>query len=177
MSSIAGTEFQSPDVAHRVDRQGEHENAGHISPVRGKNVRLRQRHDEVRSAELPSFGPLGPCGEIPGITFGSSVCEPPLHDADLGVAERPMSDELAVAGLGLPRRHQTAFRHRRNQGRPLSGGWKRQQAERGGSVRVMADPAVVEDDRRDVPGERDRPVPSGFEGTPWRRLDLARHHS
>ena len=37
---IAGSKFQSPDVAHRVDRKGEHEHAGHISTVRRKHIRL-----------------------------------------------------------------------------------------------------------------------------------------
>src|SRR5206468_10277208 len=56
---IAGTEFRSPDVAPRFDRQGEHENARHISPSRGDTVRVRPLHDDDRSAALPSFSALG----------------------------------------------------------------------------------------------------------------------
>ena len=125
-------------------------------------------YDEIGYAELPTVRPLRRRRQVRGVAFRSAVFEPSLQDMDLVVDERTMPDEVAVARLRFPGRHHTRFCHRRYLRRVRSGCRIREQAERSGSVRVMADGAALEDDRRDVSGKRD--------GTGWRRLEAEGHH-
>ncbi len=162
---IARPEFHTPDVAHALDWNRQHEHARNIGALRREHIRLRQRDDEIGYAELPSVRPSGRRRQVRGFAFRRAVLEPSLQDTDLAVGERTMPDELAVARLRFPRRHHARSRHRRNLRRVRSGCRIREQAERGGSVRVMADCAPLEDDRRDVSGKRDR--------TGRRRLEAA----
>jgi hypothetical protein len=67
-----------------------------------------------------------------------------------------LADKVAaVPGLGLPRRHEAALRHRRDLGRVPSDFGERAKAERSRPALAMADDTFIEDDRRDVPGEGD----------------------
>ncbi|PYR23438.1 MAG: hypothetical protein DMF98_18480 [Acidobacteria bacterium] len=165
---VARPELHTPDVAHALDWNRQHEHARNIGALRREHIRLRQRDDEIGSAELPSVRPLRRRRQVRGVAFRSAVFEPSLQDPDLVVGERTMPDEVAVARLRFPGRHHTRFCQRRNLCRVRSGCRIREQAERSGSVRVMADCAPLEDDRRDVCGKRDR--------AGRRRLEAAGHH-
>ena len=84
------------------------------------------------------------------ISFERTTGNPSFDDVDFGVAERLMPDELAVARLGLPRRHDAALRRRGDLPGVLPGERIRQQTERRGAIRVMACPAFIEKDRCEV---------------------------
>src|SRR3989442_14898862 len=94
---VARPEFNTSDVAHPPDWNRQHEHAGDIGAVRREHIRLRQRDDEIRYAELPSVRPMRRRRQVRGFAFRSAVFEPSLQDPDLVVGERTMPHELAVA--------------------------------------------------------------------------------
>ncbi len=151
---IAWSKFQATDVPRGHDRNADHEDARDVRPVGRQQERARQRDDEIGLADLPSFGPAG-LRKVSRIAFSRSAGDPPLQHADLGLAQVPLSDELAVTRLRLPRGHEAAFRDCRDLSCALPCGGIREQTEGSRTARVMAHPAVVEDDGRHIAGEGD----------------------
>src|SRR5262245_43789948 len=139
--------------AHEPDgRSGnwQHEDPKRIRAVRRKHVGLRQRHDDVRLAQLPSFSPCpSRCGGS-GTSFGPAFRHPPSDQTYFIVRKRMLIDERTVRRVGLPRRHVAPLGYSRDQSRSPFHIVVREQAEWPRPTRVMAHRAAIGDERRYV---------------------------
>jgi hypothetical protein len=108
-AAIAGAEFNSADkfVFREIHRN--HKAPEHISPFGGHGERLGHFHDQVGLAQIPAFGEFGRGGKIFCIPFQHTLLGPGLDQLDLRFCETSLVHEIAMAGLGLPRRHVAAF--------------------------------------------------------------------
>src|SRR4029077_14246783 len=150
---ISRTELETLDVTARGRRHGQHEHARHIDAVRWQLIRRRKRDDEIGFSELPALSPRRR-RQRTGISFGCAARHPSFDQGDLLVGQMALADELSKPGFRLPWRHGTGSRGGGDLRRVLLRGRIGQQGERCRSVRMMAEAALVENDWRDVAGER-----------------------
>ena len=151
---ISRTELETLHVTARGRRHGQHEHARHIDAVRWQLIRRRKGDDEIGFPELPALRPRRRC-QRPRVSFGCAARHPSFDQGDLLVGQMALADELSKPGFRLPWRHETGSSGGSNLRRVLLRRRVGQQAERCGSIRMMAETALVENDWRDVAGERD----------------------
>ncbi len=149
---VAGVELDAAHIARAAHRQGHREDAKDVGRLPRQDVTRRQGDDEIGLAEIPAgrerrrrrrrartldrgHGPSREHGHVVG-------CEPGL------------GHELAGMAVGLPRRHETAARHRGDLRGPPSGVGEGQEVEGAGAAGVMALRATRVENRRDVLIER-----------------------
>ena len=147
---IPRPELQRANVPDRVGRNRQHEDSKDIRAVRRQRVRLRQRDDDIRFAELPAFCPRAHRRKIARISLGRALVCPPANQPDLGVGKGLLTDKRSIRRIGLPRRHVTALGHARDERRASLDILVRQQTEGRRPARVMAHAAAIGDEGRDV---------------------------
>jgi len=115
-----GAELDGAHVARRGDRHRNDEVAEHVATSRLQHVRVRQRQHEIGRAQLPAAGERRRLRRVGGVPLGRAALDPLRDERDLIVAEPPFAGELAMSGLGQPRRHRAALDGRRDRGRPAT---------------------------------------------------------
>ena len=151
---IAGSQLYAGDILPLADRNRNNEVAKDIRAVGRKCVRLGHRDDEIRDAKTPPSGPLRARWEISRVAFRSAPLGPGRDRRDLLAGQSALGGERpAKPWCRLPGGHVASACHVDD----LPGAWPdigvRQQAERCARSRAVTREAVLEDDRRHVPGE------------------------
>ena len=80
----------------------------------GSVIRRIRLDDQIGLAKQPAIGKLRQRRQLLRIAFRRAALRPLFDQRDLLVVERPLADEMADAGLDLPRRHEAAARHLRD---------------------------------------------------------------
>ena len=113
---ISGPDFDGLHPARGGDGHRQDEIPENLLPVGGKGVRLPDAEDEVGRTELPLIAEPGRLRRAGDRTQGRALADPVLNELDLGGGQAAFFGEIAVAGLGKPRRHVAAFGYRGNLG-------------------------------------------------------------
>ena len=155
-SRIAGPEFEAADEAPRDRRE---------SAARRCETRRSLRPASVYGcgsvmtrSGFPSCQPSVHCGcdcdwrtaDCRLLAFRRAGVGPAPQQRDLRVAQRMLADERAIAGIGLPRRHEPLRGDLRDLRRVPFRVRVGEQAERRRSARVMTHAAAIVQQRRDV---------------------------
>src|SRR3954470_8802370 len=152
-TGVAGTEFESANVAWRRHRERDDERAEHIAALGGNDERMGHAHDESRGSELPAVIPAGSRRQIGGVALGHAAGHPSLNHIAFPTRQPAFVLEYAVA-FRFPRRHDPARGHRRNEGGAPPHVVVGEEAERPDFTRPVAGRAPRPDDRRDILVER-----------------------
>ena len=151
--AVPGAELEAAHETPLADRQRDRRRCGRRRCLPSSAYTpAAERRDRVRRAASRRFLPASAAGP-PGCPRGARL-RPLLNRGDVGRREPILADEVAVPGLGLPRRHGA----RPRDGSDLRGAAPHflvgQDAERTRTVGLMAGSAVTKQDRGDILRER-----------------------
>ena len=154
-SGCAGTKFQPADEPRPRHGYRDHERAKDVGAVGRQHIGFRHRDDEVGRPKPPAVGARRRRRQIRRIPLGRCLLDPAPDRPDLRHRQSPGAGEVAVARLGLPRRHVAIAGRPGDLGRARAHVGIGHETERRRFTGPMARRAVLEDDWRDVAVERD----------------------
>ena len=111
------------------------------------------RNDEIWLAELPAFDPFWQRRQVRIRPFDAALSHPPLDEFEFFGLKGALFQESAVSRFGQPGRHDSSLGNFGNLLGALPDVLKVQQTERRGLARSMASGTMLENNRRNVPGE------------------------
>ena len=120
--------------------------------------RLEKCEDQIRLANRPAFGELRRLRQVGVVPPGSPAIDPGGNRVDLGLREARVVLVGANAGVGAPGRHLPGQHLGLHGARPGTGVVVSHQRHRRQVVRPVTGHAVLEQDGRDVLGERRGPL-------------------
>jgi hypothetical protein len=154
----ARVEFQGLDVAPGVAGNRHDERAKYVRAAARQHVRFWHADHEVGLAELPAACPVRDGRELGRIAAQEATIGPFLQRRKLLRAQPSRAFEIAVARLGLPRRHGAVRRDLQDLARVRAHVVIGQQAEWGGLTGPMTGGALGPQDWRNIFVEGDRDV-------------------
>ncbi len=124
-----------------------------VLPIGGNLKRLAQLDNQIRLTQFPLRIEHGRGGQICGIAFGRAIRHPALDGLNFGIVQPAFTDEVVIAGDGLPGRHLAGARHVRDEPRALLRIVVGDQGKRRDLALVVTRGAVLIEDGRDIPRE------------------------
>ena len=152
---ISGPDFHGADVARLFQGVGKHKFQEGIGTGRGQCVGALDGEDEVGCAVVPCAVVFGSGRRHGEITGWHRCLHPSSDDVDILLAETTFVTEVAVPGLGQPRRHVPGMGYGSYLRAAANGVLIGEKAEWTCATRMMAGCAVFIEDWSDVAGPCD----------------------
>jgi hypothetical protein len=141
-----------PLVFEKVQR--DHEVLVNVRPLGGHLEGPIHLYDKVRLAKLPAIREFRRGRSLQRIALRRTCFYPPIEQSNPRIRQAPRIAEVTVSGFGLPWRHVAFLHDSQHRLRAFAYVGVFHKRERCDLTWPVARSAVVEDERRDVLGER-----------------------
>src|SRR5271165_5920123 len=152
----ARTDFHGVDVVRLIERVGQDEVQEDVGAGGRQSRGPLDGQDKVRFAESPGFVVVRNGMGVGGVATSHAGGYPPLDESDFLAAEPALIFKVAVAMFGKPRWHVAALGDLHDLLRSPARVFKGEQAEGAAATGMMAGCAVLVEDGRNLPVERNR---------------------